>query len=43
MKNNRNIFTGRKWPYWIPDPFNMAILGVCVFISIVAIGIYWEG
>lgn len=24
----------RKWPYWIPDPFNLAALGV-VFFAVV--------
>lgn len=30
----RNIFTSRNWPYWIPDPFNLALLGIAALVVI---------
>lgn len=30
----RNIFTSRNWPYWIPDPFNLALLAI-MFLALI--------
>lgn len=34
----RKIFTDRKWPYWIPDPFNMAFLGGSAMAVLIVLG-----
>lgn len=31
---SREIFLERKWPYWIPDPFNLAFLAVATFVTV---------
>ena len=36
----REIFIDPKWPYWIPDPFNLAFLGV-VTIVVLTIFVLW--